>query len=476
MSRYTPYKIAPYIYRLDAQGPMRVPALIFADEELMAQMEDDVFRQLSNVATLPGIVMGAMAMPDAHLGYGFPIGGVGAFDPRKGGVVSAGGVGFDIACGVRTILTGITEEKVAAQKKLLADLLYQNIPAGMGTKKGLKISDKEMDRMLSQGALWAVSKGFGEKSDLEKAEEGGTASGADPQAVSSRARQRLDREVGTLGSGNHYLEVQAVREIYDPEAAEAFGLRKGDAVISIHCGSRGLGHQVATEYIRLMVDESASQKIHLPDRDLACAPILSSTGQSYLGAMRAAINCALANRQILTHLARETFSGVFPDARMPLLYDVCHNTCREEKHSLNGRNTTLFVHRKGATRAFGPGQQDLPPAYRGVGQPVLVGGSMGTSSYILAGTSEGMRSSLGSACHGAGRVMSRKQAIKKYPGRQVIDRLQKMNIEIRGHSFKGLAEEAPETYKEVDRVVDVSHNSGLARRVARLKPLICIKG
>ena len=455
---------------------MRVPGLIFADEDLIMDMEDDVFRQLSNVASLPGIVSAAMAMPDAHLGYGFPIGGVGAFDPDRGGVVSAGGVGFDIACGVRTLLTGISRQQLEPHKKTLADLLFQNIPAGLGTKKGLKISDKEMERMLAEGALWAVRKGYGDKADLEKIEEEGSAAGADPSEVSDKARKRLDKEMGSLGSGNHYLEIQIVSDIYDPDAADVYGLRKDDAVITIHCGSRGLGHQVATEFIRLMVEESARQKIHLPDRDLACAPLLSSTGQRYLGAMKAAFNCAVANRQIIAHLARETFLSVFPDAKTRQLYDVCHNTCREEEHEIDGRTMKLFIHRKGATRAFGPGHTLLPSGYRDVGQPVIIGGSMGTHSYILAGTSDGMKLSFGSACHGAGRIMSRKQALKKYPGRQVIEQLQKKDIEVRGHSFKGLAEEAPEAYKDVDKVAEVSHRSGLARKVARLFPFICVKG
>lgn len=469
-------KIAPYSYQMEPVGHMRVPALLYADEELLAGMEGDVLKQLANVSTLPGIVGNAMAMPDAHLGYGFPIGGVAGFDPSQGGVISAGGVGFDIACGVRTILTGIPKDKILDHQKNLADLLFKKIPAGLGTKKGLKISNREMDHMLAQGAHWAVDKGYGEATDLEKTEESGFAAGADPDSVSDRARKRLDKEMGSLGSGNHYLEVQVVHDIFDPETAQAYGLRQDDAVISIHCGSRGLGHQIATEYIRLMVVEASQQKIFLPDRDLACAPVLSSTGQGYLGAMRSAINCALANRQILTHLTRKTFMQLFPEARMPLLYDVCHNTCREEKHEIDGRTATLFVHRKGATRAFGPGHPDLPPAYRSVGQPVLIGGSMGSSSYILSGTSQGMKLSLGSACHGAGRQMSRKQATKKYPGGQVVDRLQKMNIEIRGHSFKGLSEEAPGAYKDVDNVVEVTHHSGLARKVAQLKPVICIKG
>ena len=469
-------KIAPFTYQLEPKNPMRVPGTIFSDEVLLKDMEDKVLDQVGNVATLPGIVGSSMAMPDAHWGYGFPIGGVGAFDPEKGGVISAGGVGFDIACGVRTMLTGIHRQDIMDNRRTLADLLFKNIPAGLGSTGGFKISGREMDQMLSYGASWAVKSGFGQKEDLEKIEEGGVARGAEPDFVSKKAKQRQEKEMGTLGSGNHYLEVQAIDEIFDKKAARAFGLRKDDAVLSIHCGSRGLGHQVATDYMRLMVIEARNQKITLPDRDLACAPIHSNTGKQYLGAMRSAINCALANRQIITHLVREAFARIFPSAAMGLIYDVSHNTCREEYHEVNNKMIRLFVHRKGATRSFGPGSPDLPGQYMDIGQPVLVGGSMGTSSYILVGTKEGMKLSFGSACHGAGRVMSRKQATKKFRASRLIDELHEQGIEIRGHSFRGLAEEAPEAYKDVNRVIQVSHDTGLARKVARLTPMISIKG
>jgi tRNA-splicing ligase RtcB (3'-phosphate/5'-hydroxy nucleic acid ligase) len=469
-------KIAPFIYQLEPKGPMRVPGTIFSDEVLLKDMEDKVLDQIGNVATLPGIVGASMAMPDAHWGYGFPIGGVGAFDPEKGGVISAGGVGFDIACGVRTMLTGIHRQDIMDNRKTVADLLFKNIPAGLGSTGGIRISGREMDQMLTHGAAWAVKRGFGQKEDLEKIEEGGVARGAIPEFVSEKAKQRQEKEMGTLGSGNHYLEVQSIDEIFDKNAARAFGLRKDDAVISIHCGSRGLGHQVATDYMRLMVIEARNQKISLPDRDLACAPIHSDTGRQYLGAMRSAINCALANRQIITHLVREAFARIFPSAAMGLIYDVSHNTCREEYHEVNNKMINLFVHRKGATRSFGPGSPDLPEQYMDIGQPVLVGGSMGTSSYILVGTKKGMKLSFGSACHGAGRVMSRKQATKKFRASRLIDELHELGIEIRGHSFRGLAEEAPEAYKDVNRVIQVSHDTGLARKVARLTPMISVKG
>ncbi len=469
-------KIAPYTYQLEPTGPMRVPGIIFTDEVLMKDMEEKVLEQVGNVASLPGIVGASLAMPDAHWGYGFPIGGVGAFDPDRGGVVSAGGVGFDIACGVRTMLTGLHRQDIADKSKMLADLLFKSIPAGLGSKGAIRLSSREMDQMLARGAAWAVKNGFGQKEDLEKIEEGGTARGARPDLVSDKAKKRQEQEMGTLGSGNHYLEIQAIDEIFDREAAGVYGLRKDDAVISIHCGSRGLGHQVATDYMRIMAAEARNLKISLPDRELACAPIHSETGKNYLGAMRAAINCALANRQIITHLVREAFTKVFPQASMALLYDVSHNTCREEYHEINSRMTRLFVHRKGATRAFGPGSPDLPVQYMEVGQPVIIGGSMGTSSYILAGTRQGLELGFGSACHGAGRIMSRKQAAKRFRAGRIIDDLLEQGIEIRGDSFRGLAEEAPGAYKDVNRVIQVTHDTGLAKKVARLSPMISVKG
>ncbi len=469
-------QIKPLTWQLDKSDKMQVPGIIFADENLLKGMEGKVFEQVSNVATLPGIVKASMAMPDAHSGYGFPIGGVAAFDPDKGGVISAGGVGFDIACGIRTMITGIHKQEIFENSKILADMLFRNIPAGLGSKGGISINPREMDHLLAQGAAWAVKQGYGSMTDLEKIEETGTAQGARPDYVSDKARERQKKQMGTLGSGNHYLEVQSIEDIFNEKAAAAMGLRKDDAVVSIHCGSRGLGHQVATDYMRLMVTETRKQKINLPDRDLACAPIYSETGKQYLGAMRAAINCALANRQIISHLVRETFTQIFPGSRLNLLYDVSHNTCREEYHKINNTMTRLFVHRKGATRAFGPGSPDLPVQYADVGQPVLIGGSMGTSSYILAGTTQGMNLGFGSACHGAGRIMSRKQATKKFQAGKVIDKLQHQGIEIRGHSFRGLAEEAPEAYKDVDRVIQVAHDTGLAQKVARLAPMICVKG
>jgi tRNA-splicing ligase RtcB len=467
---------SPYAWRIEAQGPMRVPAIIYADAELIGGMDDKVFQQAANVATLPGIQQASYAMPDAHWGYGFPIGGVAAFDPAEGGVVSAGGVGFDISCGVRTLRTGLTEAQLTPRKQALADLLAVSIPAGLGSTGGIRLGHREMDRMLSGGAAWAVAEGYGTEADLARTEEHGCMADADPHQVSDRAKERQRREMGTLGSGNHYLEVQRVVRVFDANAAATFGLAEGEVVVSIHCGSRGLGHQIGTEFLKSMAGKAKEHGIWLPDRELACAPIDSRLGESYLGAMRAGINCALANRQILTHLTRKVFADAFPDARLALLYDVSHNTCKPETHVIDGRPKRLFVHRKGATRAFGPGHPDLPDGLREIGQPVLIGGSMGTASYILVGTSHSETLAFSSACHGAGRAMSRNQAKKRWQGRDVVDELANRGILIRSPSLRGVAEEAPGAYKDVGRVVDAAHDAGLARKVARLEPLICIKG
>jgi tRNA-splicing ligase RtcB (3'-phosphate/5'-hydroxy nucleic acid ligase) len=469
-------RISEFEWRLPASGAMRVPAIFFADEALLRAMDDKVREQAVNVAMLPGIVRASYAMPDAHWGYGFPIGGVAAFDPAEGGVVSAGGVGFDISCGVRCLHTGLKTADVTLMQTKLADALCRVIPAGVGSTGKLRLSTAEMDAMLAGGAHWAVQRGFGDGADLERIEEGGQMRGADPRQVSEQAKKRQHDEMGTLGSGNHYLEVQRVAEVCDEKIATAFGIEVDDVVISIHCGSRGLGHQIGTEFLRQMAVGAADHHIVLPDRELACAPIESDTGRSYLGAMRAAINCALANRQILTHLVRGVFGEMLPQARLPLLYDVSHNTCKVEEHEVDGSKRLLYVHRKGATRAFGPGHPDIPSALRAAGQPVLIGGSMGTASYILAGTERGMRLAYGSACHGAGRAMSRHEATRRWRGREVMDELAARGILIRSPSFRGVAEEAPGAYKDVSEVVEVADRAGLARKVAKLAPLVCIKG
>jgi len=463
-------------WRIEPQGKMRVPAVIYATEELIREMDEKVREQIVNVATLPGIEKAAYAMPDAHWGYGFPIGGVAAFDPDRGGVVSAGGVGFDISCGVRTLLTGLTAEDVEPVKRSLADSLYRHIPAGVGSRGLLELSDSELDEMLSGGARWAVNQGYGTEANLSRTEENGRMSGAIPDAVSQFAKHRQRREMGTLGSGNHYLEAQHVTEVFEVSAAEAFGIRRNDIVVSIHCGSRGLGHQIGTDFLREMAVEAKNYGIDLPDRELACAPIESPLGEKYLGAMRAAINCAFANRQIITHLVRRAFAPVIPGAALTVLYDVSHNTCKVEEHQVDGHMKRLFVHRKGATRAFGPNHPGVPETLRSIGQPVLIGGTMGTASYILVGTSESESHSFSSSCHGAGRQMSRAQATKRWRGRELMDELAERGILIRSPSPRGVAEEAPGAYKDVNAVVEASEKSGLSRRVAKLEPLICIKG
>jgi tRNA-splicing ligase RtcB len=461
---------------VDPIGKMRVPAIIYASKNLMDQMDNKVYEQVTNVACLPGIQKASYAMPDAHWGYGFPIGGVAAFDPDEGGVVSAGGVGFDISCGVRTLRTGLTRDDVESVKQKLAGELSRQIPAGVGSRGKISLNPREMDEMLSGGAKWAVAKGYGTKQDLELIEENGCMAGADPEEVSPQAKKRQKNEMGTLGSGNHYLEVQEVVKVFDPSIAEVYQLREGDIVLTIHCGSRGLGHQIGTEFLKSMALAAKKHGIDLPDRELACAPIHSPLGLSYLGAMRSGINCALANRQIITHLVRESFQFVLPQAELEILYDVSHNTCKMEEHEINGQRKKLFVHRKGATRAFGPGHPDIPEVYRSVGQPVLIGGTMGTASYILAGIEESEALAFGSAVHGAGRSMSRHQALKKWRGREVIDELAGRGIIIRSPSKRGVAEEAPGAYKDVSAVVEAAEKANLARVVARVEPLVCVKG
>lgn len=464
-----------YEWELPRRGAMRVPGVVFADEALVRGMDEKVAEQVANVAALPGIVTASYAMPDAHWGYGFPIGGVAAFDADEDGVVSAGGVGFDISCGVRTLLTGVKLGQLTRVKKRLAEALYHAIPAGVGSTGALRLSPAETDAMLARGARWAVERGHGVPEDLDRIEEGGAMAGAVPAHVSDAAKHRQRDEMGTLGSGNHYLEVQHVADVFDAAAAEAYGIAVGDIVISIHCGSRGLGHQIGTEYLREMAVAAKAAGIRLPERELACAPIRSAVGERYLGAMRAAINCALANRQILTHLTRRAVRTVMREASLALLYDVSHNTCKVEEHVVDGRKRRLFVHRKGATRAFPAGHAELPAAFVDVGQPVLIGGSMGTASYILAGARDG-GAAFASACHGAGRNMSRHAATRQWNGRKVVDDLAARGVLIRSPSLRGVAEEAPGAYKDVTAVVDAAERAGLARKVARVEPVICVKG
>ncbi len=468
-------RLSDTAWQVPPTGKMRVPAIIYATEDLIRDMDDKVYTQVTNVATLPGIVRASYAMPDAHWGYGFPIGGVAAFDPDEGGVVSAGGVGFDISCGVRTHLTGLTRTDIMKVQGELADALYATVPVGVGSTGKITLDDDEMTAMLAGGARWAVERGYGRPEDLERIEENGRQDDAKPSAVSAQARKRQRREMGTLGSGNHYLEVQEVVEIFDADTAAAFGLKQGECVVTIHCGSRGLGHQIGTEFLREMAIAAETYGIALPDRELACAPIKSEVGQRYLGAMRSAINCALANRQIIGHLASQVFKRMF-GIDLPLMFDVSHNTCKVEPHAVGSVARHLYVHRKGATRAFGPGHPSLPEALRPWGQPVLIGGSMGTGSYILVGTRESEELAFSSSCHGAGRQMSRHQAVRTWSGRQVVDELKARGIEVRSPSLRGVAEEAPGAYKDVSAVVDAAEEAGLSRKVARVAPLIVIKG
>lgn len=450
------------------------PIKLFGSEQLIAAMDDKVLEQISNVAKLPGLVNAAMTMPDAHWGYGFPIGGVAAFDAEAGGIISAGGVGFDISCGIRCLRTNLNLTDLLPHTEKLAHALFNNIPAGVGQEGQLKLSITELDNMLTKGAHWAIAKGYGVPEDLNYIEENGCMAGAIPENVSDLAKKRQKGEMGTLGSGNHYLEVQIVERIYDEKAAQAFGIKEGQILISIHCGSRGLGHQIGSDYLVSLAKAAQRLGLALPDRELACAPILSPEGQQYIGAMRAGINCALANRQILTHLTRLVFANIIPDINIETLYDVSHNTCKQETYSVNGKSKSLFVHRKGATRAFAPHHDLLPARYKDIGQPVIIGGSMGTASYILAGNNN--NPAFASASHGAGRQMSRRQALKQWRGRELMDQLASRGIFILSSSMRGIAEEAPGAYKDVDEVADSTEKAGLARRVALLKPKICVKG
>lgn len=476
LATYEPRQTGDCEWTIEPFGKMRVPAILYASPELIEGMGEKVYEQITNVATLPGIVRAAYALPDAHWGYGFPIGGVAAFNPDEAGIVSGGGVGFDISCGVRTLLTGLSAAQIRADRDHIADALFAKVPAGLGSRGSIHLGPTEMDDMLTRGALWALDRGYARPEDLERIEDGGCAEGARPDFVSEKAKHRQRDEIGTLGSGNHYLEVQEVDRIFDEDVASTLGLYKGEAVITFHCGSRGLGHQIGTEFLRDMWIEDQEIGLDLPDRELACAPINSEIGQRYLGAMRAGINCALANRTAITGLVREVFSGLFPQADLKLVYDVSHNTCKEEVHEIDGQPKKLFVHRKGATRAFGPGHPSLPESLESIGQPVIIGGSMGTSSYILVGTEESEGKAFSSACHGAGRAMSRHAATRRWRGRAVIDQLDDQGISIRSPSLRGVAEEAPDAYKNIDQVILAAETCGLSRPVAKLVPIVCIKG
>jgi len=475
-------RVDKYIWELpkDFREDMRVPARLFGDAELFdAAFRDRTVEQLINTTTLPGIVRYGMAMPDFHQGYGFPIGGVAAMR-RDTGVISPGGVGYDINCGVRLLGTHLEQEEAAPYLQDLTAALYRACPSGVGGKGRVRVSERELDELVTQGAKWALKRGLARQEDLAHTEERGCLDGADPSQVSARAKERGRPQVGSLGAGNHFLEIDVVEEIYNPEVAEVFGLWENQVAVQIHCGSRGFGHQVCDDYVKRL--QSAVQKygIQLPDRELVCAPIDSPEGRAYYGAMACAVNYAFVNRQVLAMGVREAFeqvlAGKVKDFDLFQVYEVAHNIAKFEEHEVDGRRIRLCVHRKGATRAFGPGYEGLPADYRDVGQPVLVPGSMGTASYVLVGTQKAMELTFGSACHGAGRVMSRRKALKKIHGGELRHELEEQGIVVRARSNKGLAEEAPAAYKDVSRVVEVVHGAGLARKVARLRPLGVIKG
>ena len=473
-------QISPVIWEIPPTEKigMRVPARIYATEKMLSEMDAGVFDQVTNVACLPGIQRYALCMPDGHWGYGFPIGGVAAMDLRQG-VISPGGVGYDINCGMRLIRTDLTVADVQPRLNPLMTELFRKVPAGVGARGFVKLNAKELKQVMRKGARWSVEQGYGWQEDLARTEESGCLAGADPSCVSDHAIERGIHQLGTLGSGNHYLEVQVVHHdrIFDHAVAEALGIHgHGQIVIMVHCGSRGFGHQVATDYLKGFEKAMKRYGITIPDQQLACAPFQSSEGQDYFSAMNCAANTAFANRQIITHQIREVFSKVFEQSPESLgmhqVYDVAHNIAKVERY----REGDLLVHRKGATRAFGPGHPSLPVVLREVGQPVLVGGSMGTSSYVLAGTTGNEEKGFSSACHGAGRAMSRRAALKKWSGRQISDALLAEGIIVRSRSPRGIAEEAPGAYKDVGAVVEATEHAGLARRIVRLRPLICVKG
>ena len=481
-------KITPYLWEVPKRGAMIVPGRIYGDDATVQGLLRDVeekkkggftpaLQQVVNVASLPGIEMASLAMADIHPGYGFTIGGVGAFSMDEG-VISVAGVGFDINCGVRVLKTTLTREEVEKKKEVIADRLFHSVPSGVGSTGDLRLSLEEIDEVLTRGAEVIVERGYGLREDLLYTEEEGKVGDADPSKVSLKAKRRQFKQVGTLGSGNHYLELQWVETIYDREAAGLYGIHEGQILVAIHCGSRALGHQIGTDYLRVLNEASRRYGIPIRERELVCAPINSPEGRDYLRAVNCGINCGFANRQTIAHLTRKTFGDVFgiSPREMPLLYDVGHNTCKVEQHERAGKKKALLVHRKGATRAFGPGRPELPEAYRMVGHPLLVGGSMGTASYILRGTARGMEECFGSAVHGAGRALSRHAAKHRWRGGDIIRELGEKGIIVRSKNRSGVAEEAPGAYKDVDRVVEIMDRSGVNKKVARMRPLVCVKG
>lgn len=468
-------------WRIPKEGKMNVPGIVYASREMMDHIrEDQSLQQVANVACLPGILDASIAMPDIHWGYGFPIGGVAAMDP-KNGVVSPGGVGYDINCGVRLLRSHVTRDEVAPRMRALVTELYNNVPTGVGKgRKDLKLSKQDLRQVLAKGARWVVEQGMGEPEDPETIEEGGALDGADPSLVSDRAYDRGRGQLGSLGSGNHFAEIQYVAEVYDADAADAFGLFPGQITVMIHSGSRGLGHQVCTEHLKGMLKAGRRYGIELPDKQLCCVPIRSPEGQDYLGAMSAAANFAFGNRQVMSHWARESFMHVLgkspADLGMGIVYDVCHNIAKFETFEKDGKKRKALVHRKGATRAYPAGSLDVPEAYREVGQPVLIPGDMGRYSYVLAGSAGAFEETFGSSCHGAGRLMSRRQAKKQSRGRKLLDELEEQGVVVMAAGMATVAEEMPHAYKDVADVVDVVAAAGISNKVAQLRPLGVVKG
>lgn len=475
-------QVGDYVWELPrTHDPrMQVPARIYGNAEIFdLAFRDNSVQQLVNVAMLPGIVNYALAMPDMHQGYGFPIGGVAAFRADSG-LISPGGVGYDVNCGVRMLASPLHHEELRPHLEQLTAAIYRACPSGLSDAGAVRVTQKELDQVLERGAEWALAKGYATRDDLDRTEDRGVIAGADADLVPPRAKERGRPQLGSLGSGNHFLEIDVIDEIYDPEVAQAFGLFKDGIAVQIHCGSRGLGHEVCTQYLRQLQDAPRRYGIEIPDRELVAAPVTSPEGKAYLAAMTAAANYAFANRQILAHFIRLAFeqvlAGKVSQWELQQVYDVAHNIAKLEKHRVDGQELKLVVHRKGATRAFPAGHPVLPPAYRVTGQPVLVPGSMGTTSYVLVGTERALQETFGSTCHGAGRMMSRSKALKSRRGEEVRDDLHEQGIVVRTGSLKGLAEEAPEAYKDVGLVVESVVGAGLARLVARVRPLAVIKG
>lgn len=467
-------KISEYIYELPKQDGMNVPGRIFASENIFEDVEEQCVIQLANIAKLPGIIGQSLAMMDVHVGYGAPVGGVAAFDAKKG-IVSPGVIGYDINCGVRFLISNLNKGEFMKKRKSILEEIYKSVPSGVGKNGEFRLTNKEIDSVLINGVDWAIEKGFGNKDDKDFCESNGQIPSANPGKISQKARGRGMNQLGTLGAGNHFLEIQEVEEIYDKKIAKTFGINEmGQIAIMIHSGSRGIGHQVASDYMQKMEEEYGSK--HLPDRELAYAPINSPLGKDYLSAMAGAANFGFVNRHLIMHRIRESFKKFFPNIKLGLVYDIAHNIAKFEEHKVNGKKMEVLVHRKGATRSFGPGNAEIPLKYREVGCPIFIPGSMGTYSYVLAGTRKAEELTFGSTAHGAGRVLSRSEASKTISGKELKDELERMDVILQTGSFAGAVDEAPKAYKDVNEVVRVSDKLGIGKMVARLKPLGVVKG